>query len=212
MQIEQFAGSVIGVSVEIFKSPVLWRSFGYTSKPTRGAFFERFVNPQKLARERFLKREFLVLALEKQTRWIRDRLEHSTAIAVVARALEILVDGLTPSDRLWNAHSFDSANAARSYYIEALSAYLSTPPRHHDEIFVRRMSGVVDGSQKGRWLVGMAQMFTALESPIPHIYANLDEVASGLELEGGVQLRDRTFLDTTEGLFSSVAEPVQQNA
>src|SRR4030095_2701798 len=89
----------------------IWKVFGFKRRPRRGQFFDRFVDPGVLAEERFLKQELLLVALVMVKQSLLALLPFEMAVAVLARVVELMVDGERLSEEAWRAPSFPSREA-----------------------------------------------------------------------------------------------------
>jgi len=102
----------------------LWRLLGFRRRPRRGLLFDRFVSPDHLALEDFCRRELAIVAFALMAKSVKLRYPSVVSTAVLARALELLVDGPTEDSRLWAVLRFSHRDEAIQYLIEGIGTYL----------------------------------------------------------------------------------------
>ena len=59
----KYRDTMIALALQNTLKDKCWQCFGYKNRPTRGKLFNRFVAKEKLAKETFLKREFVIATI-----------------------------------------------------------------------------------------------------------------------------------------------------
>lgn len=180
-----------------------WHCFGFKRRPKRGAFFDRFIDPEVLAEERFLKQELLVVTLTKVGQSLLSLLSAHMGIAVYARVLELSVDGLrSKGERVWHSFSFLSREAALRIISDGIKSYSDADTSQSIALFGKRMTAVVRQQHRALWLVGATKLFVSGQSPIPNIYQPLSDFLQERELVGKVLLRDHDYLELAQVMLN----------
>lgn len=178
-----------------------WHSFGFKQRPRRGRFFDRFVDPEVLAEERFLIQEFFLILLRRVSRAVAVLLPEPQNIAIFARVLELLVDGNRPTDDTWRGFSFTSREAALQFLSGGVEIYGESPAAEEGAIFIRRMTPVARKKSRPIWMVGIAQLLMSGQSPVTNIYQPLSDFLKTQAIIGKVPLRDSSYLGLSERFF-----------
>lgn len=156
-----FASIMTGTAFGAVLEDDLWQMFGYKRRPRRGHWFNRFVKEDKLVKENFLARELTLVSLARLIPPLRKLPEIEKSIAVVARILEMVVEGERPSTQIWKVSmGFPSKDAAIDFFMAGLARYCGTTVEECGPIFVERMMEVVDENSKAIWLLGAARLFS----------------------------------------------------
>lgn len=201
IEAEDLSVQLTGLIARIIIDEWTWRAFGYKSRPRRGRFFNRFVDPEALAEERFLTQELLFVSLARVGHALGDLLDNPLmGVAVFARVLEQLVDGDRPGENVWRSLSFPSREAALQGILDGVQQYRDVGPPGHAGLFAKRMIPVVRQKSRSDWISGVAILFTVSESPITNIYWPLEKVLEAGHVVGRVSLRDRQYLEIAEQL------------
>src|SRR2546427_9576455 len=95
---------ILGVFQSVLHDP-LWRLFGFKKCPKRGRIWDRFMNPERLATEEFLSREFATVGLAQTVISIRLYADPTWHVSLIARVLS----GLVSDEEIRKAFHFRSA-------------------------------------------------------------------------------------------------------
>lgn len=192
------SGVLAGAAANVVLNDWIWRAFGFKRRPNRGSFFDRFVNPQALAEERFLKQELLLITLVRIQESLLVLLPSEIAVAVFARVIELLVDGERASEEAWRASSFPTREAALTFIGEGLKIYRKVTPSEQGALFTKRMGSVIRQEKKAAWFVGVSVLLVAAESPIPNMHHAIGKVLEAKAVTGLVPLRKLQYIDLVE--------------
>jgi hypothetical protein len=172
--VDDVAWMVLGVSNRQIISDANWQAMGFAKCPRRGAFFDWFVSSGRIARERFLTREFFVWPFATQIFVICDTQGAETAACVGARVLELL------RDRDYaRALRFANDDEMFRYIVAGGSDYLSDIERSI-AVFIRRAQVELTKCEP-RWAGGFA-LLTADSAPISKWQRELRHILEGASI------------------------------
>jgi hypothetical protein len=197
IEAEDLAREMFTTVAEVTLADSTWNYFGYKGRPRRGKIFLRFVDKQALEEEDFLLREFMVVTLVEMSSSIRDAISADLISSIVARTVELLIDGLDPSTPFWSVFRFPSREAAQRYFQKGMTEYLELNDlQERMKLFSSRMTDVVPTKQRGIWMFGVAQLFTS--SPVSSLYSRMMDLLDGSSIIGQVALQDDLYINLVE--------------
>ena len=97
---EEIAQMIWVVHDRIADIDEIWKLFGYKKRRRSGTIFRVFATSQTLAEEDFLLQELSIIGLARAVRLIGDVFEDNLRVTIMARSLELFVDGVKPSESL----------------------------------------------------------------------------------------------------------------
>lgn len=144
-----------------------WQVFGYQDRPRRGAIFNRFVNADKLARENFLLREFMLAPIPAWTAVVR--FAETTQREVTARIVELLMT----SQGVPQALRFDDYSSALRYFGNGIAAYSRRSRDDYPAVFLERATRELSQAFEQVWIIGAARFFSEPGNPISTVESYL---------------------------------------
>ncbi len=148
----------------------LWKSFKYGGRPKVGKLFVRFRPKEKTAQEDFLFAELILIGASLACRSLYRNLPMELSRKVVARLMQLLIDGY-PDLATWRLMHFPSRDGAAKFFHDGLLRYLGKNVQDGASVFIDRFTSLC-GPINPRFLVGSAYMFAG---PIPRLLGLFDE-------------------------------------
>ena len=196
-----FATELAAFLARIWLDDWVWRCFGFKRMPRRGSLWNRFVDPERLSQEQFLLQETLVVLITELARALREIVPEPLNRTILAKCIELLVDGERGNEEVWRSYRFASRQAAQQYIAEGIKSYRRAGRSDYSKEFVQRMTVAVNEKTRNRWIVPAAKLFTEMESPIVNFFQVVNEGYHEYEVTGRISLRDGTNFDiATEGI------------
>ena len=200
---EEFAQALLPLISKVMLDRWLWRAFGFRGHPRRRRIWEHFVAAERLADERFLLREFAVVAFDRVIRSTANLELGIARLPVLARVYELLVMGVRPDEPFWPALSFASADHCARYFAVGLEKYQHSEYASFTSTFLVRAPTQPNSVKLGKWAVGAAAIFSTSTSPLPWIATSVGEIAQGRAIIGTPQLAQDAFMHLLRGAIGS---------
>ena len=169
----------------------LWKAFQYKGRPKHGILVNRLRPERKVAKEHFLFKEFVLVTLVLTARAVCQPVRKPGGEGILARVIELLIDGPPDLKETWREFSFPSRSEAVRFYREGLSAYLHRLPSDDFTIFVDRYHSAVGGAEKGDLFACMRSLFVIY---IPLVRRHVSELAVKITASQEVTVSDDGFL------------------
>jgi hypothetical protein len=172
---------------------VFWTSFQFKERPKHGSFFNRFRSKPIVMEEEFLFKEFILVGLVEASRSIYKNIEPHLSENLVARLLELLVDGLPEDSRpTWQLFHFVSRTESIKYFIDGSLLYLNEEPKNEAHVFVNRFRSLDGDISTPVFLSGVTYMFV---QQIPLLRDALDKLIISEPVKQGTQVSDCKFIN-----------------
>ena len=177
-----------------------WRAFGYRRTPRRGAFFDKFVSPEKLEREITLQRELWAAAFGLVFYWAELHPEFQYRIKFLARLMDLCVDGL--DEPLWPVFRFRTRHEACEFLLEACRQYGTSDLGDHARVFLDRCRLRLNQEIPPGWIFGSAWLFC--ESIVQSVILALNEGGLAESGTSDIDVINQESVSAFEELFAGV--------
>lgn len=171
---------LFGWIVHCVNAHSLWKTFGYRLHPRHGAFFNRLRSKAKVGDEQFLWKEFQLVAFVQATKSVYQHLIPKHAELVVARIIELLVDGLPSVTPPWQLFDFSCREDCANFYRDGILQYLNAEEDCQLAIFVRRYMSSCGDTNLPRFSTSGLRMFY---TQLPELKRQFDEYVKQVVLE-----------------------------
>ena len=129
--------AILLLELEAFKFVLnddTWKKFGYSRRPKRGSFFNRFVSKEKFIKETFLSREFFCAAIGEGLFPFCKENNSEYRQKIVDFAVN---STLTTDDSIRRALRFESYNDAYSYIYNHVTDYVDNKEDSSSGVFIK---------------------------------------------------------------------------
>ncbi|MCE9595947.1 MAG: hypothetical protein K8S98_17295 [Planctomycetes bacterium] len=173
---------VIGQWMHFVLTDEVWRAFGFSKRPRRGALFEFLVPRSRVRYESYVIREASIVFLTL----VRCATATSSHPQIATQVQDDCVSLLANERPLWQAFRFESSHQARTYIAKGLEDYAARLTAGVE--FATAINGtcykrylalqadrVVDEKFRGKAVVGMIQLSIQFGAMTSAIRRRLDE-------------------------------------
>jgi hypothetical protein len=157
---KKFASCLLVYSLRLISDDYVWQLFGYKKRPKRGAWFNKFINQDKLNQEVFLRRELFIMCICLSVKSFYN-LSNDLRRKILNNLLEIL---LSDND-IAGAFHFNTLHETHLYFEDGINEYLKTDITHYLIPFMARGTKFLADKFNGGWMVGIARMQQEINLP-----------------------------------------------
>lgn len=118
IKLSELGKEIIGLAASNVFNDNLWQAFGFKKTPIRGSFFNAFVSSAQLAKETFLRREFMIAPLGIFVGKLRGRVYFSDI-----EYIEYLSNKILENKGVSEALKFNSIQEAKRYFKSYINEY-----------------------------------------------------------------------------------------
>jgi hypothetical protein len=184
LQADRCADLLCAAVLQCVLDDQMWRNFGFKGRPRRGSFWDRFIDKDRLTVERFLVREFTVVALASTARALCAHPDAGVTGALLARVFDRIVG--KPDMR--KPLCFTHLQEAIDYLLEGASAYLCTAQGNWGVTFLNRAPSPADTKLSAGLFTGAAMLLLPTHSLFPHVFAAALSLLQASSIEGMVSI------------------------
>lgn len=195
---EALALRLIGGIAHGILNDSMWKAFGFKGVPRRGSLFNRFVDPQKVLKEKFLSREFAVVGLTLSARSAKTHLDRVWAPVIVSRLFSYC------SVEFLSGLMFDSFDPCIQYLEDGVRQFAPANPTQYGELLLERMERLVGIRSSGIDFHGCSLIMTPSHSIFPAMVAISREVCRDMEPVGKVLIDPDKQLRTVRAAVTSL--------